>query len=81
MQLVYPENFEQKIGFDRIRQMLSANCLSQLGKEKVEELTFLNNFKEINFQTDLALEFLKILREYDTFLLIITMIFAIPLLK
>jgi DNA mismatch repair protein MutS2 len=67
MQLVYPENFEQKIGFDRIRQMLSANCLSQLGKEKVEELTFLNNFKEINFQTDLALEFLKILREYDTF--------------
>ncbi|MBP7507532.1 MAG: Smr/MutS family protein [Prolixibacteraceae bacterium] len=67
MQLVYPDNFEQKIGFDRIRQMLSANCLSQLGKEKVESLCFLNNFKEINFQTDLALEFLQIIREYDNF--------------
>ncbi len=64
---IYPENFEQKIGFDKLRQMLSANCLSEIGREKVEYISFINDYKEIDFQTGLTLEFLKILREYDTF--------------
>jgi len=67
MQSIYPENFEQKIAFDRIRQILSSNCLSQLGREKVAELRFLNNFNEIDFQTGLVLEFLRIIREHDNF--------------
>lgn len=38
--MVYPQNFEQKIGFDKIRQLISEKCLSPLGKERVEEMSF-----------------------------------------
>ena len=33
MTLVYPDNFESKIGFDKIRDLLKGRCLSDLGKE------------------------------------------------
>ena len=32
--MIYPQNFEQKIGFDQIRQLLKDKCLSTLGEEK-----------------------------------------------
>lgn len=38
--MIYPLNYEQKIGFDRIRTQLSGCCLSTLGKEMVDEMTF-----------------------------------------
>ena len=38
--MIYPNNFEQKIGFASIRQMLSDLCISQMGLEKAEEMTF-----------------------------------------
>lgn len=67
MQAIYPDNFEQKIGFDRIRQMLSSNCLSDIGKEKVTAISFLSHFETINNQTQLVYEFLIILKEYENF--------------
>lgn len=67
MQAIYPDNFEQKIGFDRIRQMLAANCLSEIGKEKVEAISFMNDFDAVNYHTQLVNEFLIILREHDNF--------------
>ena len=38
--MIYPTNFEQKIGFASIRQMLSEHCISQMGLERVESMTF-----------------------------------------
>ena len=38
--MIYPTNFEQKIGFKSIRQMLSNHCISQMGLENVEKMTF-----------------------------------------
>jgi len=67
MPSIYPENFEQKIGFDRIRQLLKGNCLSTLGVDKVDSIAFLNQFNEIDLQTGLAYEFLRIIREHDNF--------------
>jgi DNA mismatch repair protein MutS2 len=67
MPAIYPDNFEQKIGFDRIRQMLMANCLSPLGKELVEVMTFQSDFETIDILTSQVLEFLRIVREYDNF--------------
>ena len=43
-QMIYPHNFEQKISFDQIRQLLKAQCLSNLGKEQVDEMTFSSDF-------------------------------------
>ena len=36
--MIYPKNFEQKIGFTEIRALLRERCLSTLGKEKVDEM-------------------------------------------
>ena len=38
--MIYPNNFEQKIGFDEIRALLKRRCLSTLGKDMVDEMTF-----------------------------------------
>ena len=38
--MIYPQNFEQKIGFDQIRQLLKEKCLSTLGEERVTDMTF-----------------------------------------
>ncbi|GAB3816948.1 endonuclease MutS2 [Pontibacter rugosus] len=40
--MIYPENFEIKIGFAQVREMLSELCLSPLGRQYVTRMTFLN---------------------------------------
>lgn len=67
MPAIYPENFEQKIGFDRIRHMLLSYCLSDIGKELVDQISFMTQFDAIDYQTNLVNEFLTILREHDNF--------------
>lgn len=61
--VIYPNSFESKIGFSKIREILSSNCLSTLGEEKVEQLQFSSVYTEISdalYQTD---EFMHILQE------------------
>ncbi len=53
--MIYPDNFENKIGFTRIREMLSDLCLCDLGRRNVEEMRFLTQFEaiqELAFQTE-----------------------------
>ena len=38
--MIYPDNYENKIGFDEVRTLLRERCLSSLGCEKVDELAF-----------------------------------------
>jgi len=38
--MIYPANFEEKTGFDRIRRMLKEFCYSSLGIRHVEQLSF-----------------------------------------
>lgn len=40
--MIYPENFEIKIGFAQVREMLSELCLSPLGRHFVNRMAFLN---------------------------------------
>ena len=65
--MIYPENFEQKIGFDQIRLLLKKNCSSSLGAEKVDELAFLTNFDSIVEQLDRGDEFRRILQQEQSF--------------
>lgn len=65
--MIYPENFEQKIEFFKIRQLLEQHCLSSLGKEKVEEMQFSTTFEEIDVQLSQTDEFVHILQEEDSF--------------
>ena len=48
--MIYPNNYEQKIGFDEIRRILKGHCMSSLGQEKVDELTFSDDAVLVNEQ-------------------------------
>ena len=55
--MIYPKNYESKIGFDEIRHLLKEHCLSSLGKEKVDELTFSDDAVTVN-------DWMKQIREF-----------------
>lgn len=42
--MIYPSDFEFKIGFIEVRNLLKSLCLSSLGKEEVDNISFTNNF-------------------------------------
>ena len=41
--MIYPNNFEHKIGFDDIRAILNELCQSQLGRERVEQIEMMTD--------------------------------------
>lgn len=65
--VIYPDNFEYKIEFNKIRELVASNCLSSLGKEKVEEMQFSTSFAEIDLALNRVDEFVQILEEEDAF--------------
>ena len=59
--MVYPTNFEQKTGFDKIRRLVSERCLSPLGEERVADMSFCTQFKEVCRRLEETDEFVRIL--------------------
>lgn len=58
--MIYPSNFEQKTGFDKVRLLVSDKCLSSLGKERVAAMSFSTDYAFISNELDLVDEFVKI---------------------
>ena len=58
--MIYPSNFEQKTGFDKVRLLVLDKCLSPLGKERVADMSFSTDFAFISNELDLVDEFVKI---------------------
>lgn len=65
--MIYPDNFEHKIEFYRIRELVAASCLSTLGKEKVDEMEFSSSFDQIELQLNRVDEFVQILQGDNLF--------------
>lgn len=65
--MIYPDNFEQKIEFLKIRQLLVDRCLSPLGEEKVGEMCFLTSHEEIESRLAQTEEFVRLKEEEDAF--------------
>lgn len=65
--MIYPQNFEQKIGFDQIRQLVKGKCLSTLGMERVDEMAFSDDYREIDRRLEQVMEFVSILQGEDDF--------------
>jgi DNA mismatch repair protein MutS2 len=59
--LIYPANFEQKTGFDKIRQLISDKCLSSLGKERVDDIRFSAKKEIVDEQLCRTDEFIRII--------------------
>ena len=60
--MIYPTNFEQKIGFKRIREMLSDHCISQMGLEKAEKMAFSSDKARIVKSLEQTEEFISLLQ-------------------
>ena len=65
--MIYPNNFERKLGFDEIRKLLKARCQSTLGQEKVDEMAFSTDAAVVNEWLTQVREFRRLLVEHDNF--------------
>ena len=65
--MIYPDNFERKVGFDEIRTLLKGHCLSTLGKEKVDEIAFSDDYELLSEQLMQVREFRRLQQEADDF--------------
>lgn len=50
--MIYPDNFEQKIEFGEIRQMVSHYCLSPLGQQLVADMHFLTDAADVELKLE-----------------------------
>lgn len=65
--MIYPANFESKIGFSEIRAILRDNCMSSLGTEMVDKLEFSDDAVIINDMLNQVREFRHLLEECEDF--------------
>ena len=63
--MIYPSNYEQKIGFDEIRRMLKGHCQSTLGQEKVDEIAFSDDASVVNEQMEQVREMRRLMQATD----------------
>ena len=60
--MIYPERFEQKIGFTHIREAVKGHCISTMGLERAEKMDFSNSRKSIEQSLDQTVEFMQLLQ-------------------
>ena len=65
--MIYPNNFESKIGFSEIRSILRENCMSTLGTERVDKMEFSDDATIIQEQLTRVREFRLLLEEHEDF--------------
>ncbi|MDL2262788.1 endonuclease MutS2, partial [Bacteroidales bacterium OttesenSCG-928-I21] len=58
--MIYPENFENKIGFDSIRKLIKSKCLGESAKNLVDEIRFVTDIKTIKQLHDETEEMINI---------------------
>ena len=61
--MIYPENFEHKIGFDKVREQISARCISLMGREQVDAMRFITDLSLLSGRLDQTAEYVRILQE------------------
>ncbi len=60
--VIYPSNFEQKIGFKGIREMIKGYCISQMGLERADEMAFSSSIASITKSLEQTEEFMRLLQ-------------------
>ncbi len=65
--MIYPEHFESKIGFDRIRELVKSHCLFDPGRERVDGMQFMTDHGAIVHELKLVEEFQMIHLHEDEF--------------
>ncbi|MBQ7181895.1 MAG: Smr/MutS family protein [Bacteroidaceae bacterium] len=61
--MLYPQNYEQKVGFNEIRSLLLGHCLSPLGRDRVGQISFLTDAAQVRLLQSQVHELRTILSE------------------
>ena len=64
--MLYPDNFERKIGFDSVRSLIDEKCAGTWGVEEVEKISFSNNFDDIVASLSIINEMMTLLGESNS---------------
>ena len=65
--MIYPDNYEKKIGFEHIRSMLRGNCLCQLGCDEVDRMSFMVSADDVCTRLAEVREFRRVLEDVEDF--------------
>ncbi|MBA7535769.1 Endonuclease MutS2 [subsurface metagenome] len=65
--MIFPSSFENKIGFDRIRQMISDYCMCVLGRDRAESMSFEESYEKVCHELNLTDELRKVLLFEENF--------------
>ncbi|MCK5371188.1 MAG: hypothetical protein KAQ62_21660, partial [Cyclobacteriaceae bacterium] len=57
--MLYPHDIEQKLGFDKIRDLLKRHCSGEQGKRNVDKIRFSSNRDLINKLCSQTEEYVK----------------------
>lgn len=60
--MIYPERFEQKIGFTHVREAVKGHCISAMGLERAEAMDFSDDREAIERSLDQTMEFVELLQ-------------------
>jgi len=60
--MIYPARFEEKIGFDKIRELIANECISPMGEQFVKKIRFSSNVEAITKILEQGEEFKQILQ-------------------
>lgn len=64
---IYPDSIEQKIGFDIVRNIVSAKCFSSLGKDKCAAMEITSDYETVRRNLSSVDEMVKIISSDEEF--------------
>ncbi|GAA4912555.1 endonuclease MutS2 [Mucilaginibacter defluvii] len=59
--MLYPDNSADKLGFNEVKELIKAHCLSTMGRQMVDKIQVMNNYDNIRKFLSQAAEFKDIL--------------------
>ena len=65
--MIYPDNFEQKTDFVRIRSAIKGNCLGEVGQWLTDEMRFMPRFADVHNRLTEVSEFMQIIQSQVDF--------------
>lgn len=61
--MIYPSDFEVKLGFDSVRRMLAQKCVSRMGRDYVERMSFSTDYEVVERMLHQTYEMRRLLDE------------------
>ncbi len=65
--MIYPRHYEEKIGFDQVREMIRESCISPMGQHYVDKIRFSANEEVIRKLLKQVSEFKEVLTSGESF--------------